>query len=340
LIDDSQIELTDGRRMDLTWMTYPISSDRQAMLIGLWRTEWSHTDFDWLEAMNGDYAETLVIESLIGQVGGRPAGSASVYYPASDPEVCLVGNVITHPDFRRLQIARQLTERVVGHAFDAGCKVAYLGTTRSERCVYLNCGFDWVSGGVMRRPHADGSEGEVQFYTPAQQTRTREACWGDMPGLACLVAQPLESLVLDYAQGLVSPRYAAMSRCVSNFPVIWYDVQQRGGNMRVLVGEKAHRILGFGSVTLGPGSIRKHTASVDLCLHDQYQAAAPPLIDELVAEAKSSGVEFLYAHVAAIDRTKLQWLEAAGFRKVAELANDLQLDANQIDTLVLKREPV
>ena len=38
----------------LTTCTYPVQPAVQQQLIDLWRSEWTRTDYDWLEALSGD----------------------------------------------------------------------------------------------------------------------------------------------------------------------------------------------------------------------------------------------------------------------------------------------
>ena len=335
--DQPDFSLPDGRRLRIELWTLPIPPQRQAELIALYRTEWNKTDFDWLDAMNGDYSDTLVIQAAIARLDADPVATASVYYPVREPQVALIGNVLTHRDCRGLGIARRLTDRAARQAFAAGCRVCYLGATRSQRSLYLHCGFEWVSGGVMRRPAPDGEAYEAEAFAPGQATAVRGAVWADMPGLACLLAQPAECLVADYPRGLYSTRYVPMTRCVSNFPAIWYDVQARGGVMCVLAGANPHRILGFGSLTPGPGAARRHRAVIDAAAHDHYGESAKAVIDWLIARCPELGIRAAEAYVASTDKQKAAWFASAGFRPAAELPRKLHVDGRDIDVTVLER---
>ncbi|MCY3758892.1 MAG: GNAT family N-acetyltransferase, partial [Acidobacteria bacterium] len=198
------IPLRDGRTLDIEVLTFPIDSARQTALIGLWRTEWTGGDYDWLRSMNGDYSRHLRIQAVLGTIEGRPAGTASVCYPCLEPEVSVVGSVLTHPDCRRLGVAEALTSAVVDLSFRAGCRVSYLGATRDPRNVYLRCGFRWWNGGVMRLEREDSSGCEEDFFAPGQATSVRQANWGDLAAFACFVVQPWDTLVLDYPRALLS----------------------------------------------------------------------------------------------------------------------------------------
>ena len=218
--DQYSIPLRDGRTLEIEVLTFPIDSSRQKALIGLWRTEWTQGDYDWLRSMNGDYSRHLRIQAVLGTIEGRPAGTASVCYPCQEPEVSVVGSVLTHPDCRRLGVAEALTGAVVDLSYRAGCRVSYLGATRDPRNVYLRCGFRWWNGGVMRREREDSSRCEEAFFATGQATSVRESNWGDLPAFACFVVQPWDTRVLDYPRALLSGKYVKLQRCVSNFPAV------------------------------------------------------------------------------------------------------------------------
>jgi L-amino acid N-acyltransferase YncA len=232
-----------------------------------------------------------------------------------------------------------LTDLAVERAFAAGCRVCYLGTTRSPTSVYLNCGFNWVSGGVMRRPAPDGDDYERSAFAPGQRALVRDASWGDLPGLACLAAQPSKLVMLDCPRGIASPTHAPLQRCVSNFPAIWYASAASDGAMYVLQSAAArHRVLGFGSLTRSAGRVAAHTAIVDVAVHDAYDDdEAAHLLRTLSTRARAIGCEALFAHVAASDERKMRWFDRAGFRPIARLPGQLRLTAGDVDVVVLRQ---
>ncbi len=329
------VTLADGRTLNARTFTYPIAPEDQCMLIDLYWTEWSSGDYDWLKAMRGTYSDSLVIQSLIAKIDGIPAGTASVNYPRHDPEVAVVGSVLTHPDCRRLRIAEHLTNAVTDLAFAAGCKVAYLGADQIPSCVYLKCGYSWHNGGVMRREASGCSECEQQVFSSGQETTIRSASWGDLPGLASLVVQTLDCCVIDYPRGYLSGKYVSLERCVSNFPNIYDQVVARGGVMEMLIGELPHRVLGFGTVTPEPAPARDHLAILDVVAHDNYVDELPKLIDTLKNAARRLGIKTIQANVADHDQAKRQGLLRAGFQPIANLPGQLNIDGRKVDVTVL-----
>ena len=337
--DTETYQLKDGRSLNTAVLTCPIPISEQMTLIQLWQTEWDHTDLDWMQSMNGAYSETLKIQSVIGRIGDSPAGTATVYYPCKDPEVCVVGSVLTHPDFRSLGIAARLVEEVLELAFAAGCRVSFLGTTPNPKSVYLRCGFQWHNGGVMWRAASGFSDCESQFFAAGQNTSIREAMWGDLPATSCFVSQPLDCLVIDYPRCLLSGKYVELRRCVSNFPIVRDNVTERGGAMCMLIGESAHRVLGFGTLTPGPATEQRHKAVIDVTVHDNYEACVPDMLEWLRDAATRHKIEKVQAYVAQPDEKKRRWFQNIGLSPIASLPGQLSVNGEMTDVTVLEGNP-
>lgn len=334
----SETTLADGRTLATRLVTYPVPREDQAVLIDLWRSEWPRANnCDWLAAMGGDYSDTLTIEAVIGSIDGMPVGTASVHYAVEDPEIALVGSVLTHHDHRGLNIATHLTTVVTQQAFAVGCRAAYLGTSRRPDSMYMRCGYRFQHGGVMRCPAAGAEAGDEGLFAPGQTPSIRAASWGDLPSMACFYAQPVESLLTDYLRGYVSPKHVPPGRCASVFPLVHDDVVARGGVLMMLVGETAHRVLGFGSLTPGPAPSRHHKAVIDAVTHDHYAQRLDDLVASLVEEAQQRGLGVLQAYVAETDGRKHDCFARAGFETVTRLRGELQAGDRLVDVDLLEK---
>ena len=283
---DASIRLDDGSSLDVRFLRYPLSWTNQATVIDLWRTEWEETGFDWLPWLNGACAGELVTETAVASSDNSAVATATVAYPVREPETCAVMNVVTRKSHRRLGIAHRLTDLIVDRAFRAGCTSAYLGNVPTPHSSYEKCGFVRLAGVFMRRARPETPDPEVSLFAAGQKTTVRSANWGDIPGHAALVAQPLDTLVLDYPRGLISAKHLAPERGLSQFAAVWYGSRRAGGDMHALVGDTAHRVLGFGSLTPGPGSARHWLADVDFVCHGHYADDAPTLVRSLIDAAK------------------------------------------------------
>jgi GNAT superfamily N-acetyltransferase len=306
-----------GPPLGIRTIEYPASTADALMLTGLWRTEWTRGDFEWLSALGGEGSETLRWVSVVAFDADQPVSTATIAFPRRDPEVCVVANVVTLRSHRGRGIGSAVTAAVVEVASAAGCRVAYLGSRADRREVYARAGFRPVSGVVMRRAVPPDSDPEAEFFAPGQRARVREVEWGDLPGFACLCAQPWPQVFFDYPRGLASGLHGRLDRCVSGFTVVREDVAARGGVMYVMAGEGAHRVIGFGTLTPGPGWSQAHVGVLDLAIAESYQPF--DLARPLVAAAKSEGLSTLMAYVASSDALKRRWLQSLDLSPVTRL---------------------
>lgn len=333
------IELPTQDNVDFSVFTYPINRQEQIRLIDLLQNEWQRTNVDWIESMSGQHADHLVRHAIVASVGDLAVATASVAYPVKSPEVCVIEDVMSLPAYRGLGIARRLTTMVVDLAFGAGCRVAYLGNAPTSRpSVYLKCGFVRTHGAVMRCAASGEENCEQEFFSPGQSTSLRPSQWGDMPGVACLMDQEMQNLLADFRQGLVSPKYMAPTRCVSNFTSIWYDAKTHGGAMCSLIGETAYRVLGFGSLIPGAAPGMSHSGTIDVAVHDHYEGSAPGLIAELERKARERSLKTLNAYIATVDTGKINWLKEAGFTQVGVLPGNVLLNDDEIDVAIFEKK--
>ena len=321
---------------EITRHVYPAKLSEQQDLIRLWRSEWSRTDYDWIESLHGDYSETLRIVSLIARVDGQPVATATVSFADRSPEVCLLGNVVTLKPFRRQGIAVTLTNAAVACGFEAGCKVAYLGSTQMQGNVYERSGFERLAGCIMCRSAEGHSRCESEWFDAGQSTIIRPAVWGDMPGLVSLLTQPLQSTVIDYSRGLMSVRYADPVRCVSAFAVVHDHTQQCGGVMHILASQDGSRVFGLGTMTPDPAPARVHRAVIDVATHDDYHDQMDDMLSYLKHEAEQRGIEQLWACAAAGDTLKTSALARAGFQRISVIPAHFQLRSGTEDGVILE----
>lgn len=318
----------------LTEHPYPLPPAEQFELIGLWRSEWSRTDYDWLEALNGDYSETLETISVVARIDGRPVATATVSFAKHAPETCLIGNVVTLAAFRGHGLARGVTEAAVELGFRAGCTAAFLGSSQHEGNVYERCGFSRLAGSIMRRPAPGYVETGAEFET-GQPAGIRPAVWGDMPGFVRFLTEPQATVVIDYEHGLIAMAHAEPLRCVSAFAVLHDDAARRNGAMLVLAA--GNRVLGVGTVTPGPKGAGAHRAKIDFATHENYAPRLDELLARLLADAASREVSIIETLIAETDRSKLEVLSRAGFEPIATLPGHLRLRHGYTDVLQLER---
>ena len=330
--------MESGNERAVRWslLTYPIAVAAQNELVGLWRTEWTGGDYDWLKAMYGDYRRTLSITTVLGRIDDRPVSTATVLFRAHNPAVCLLSHVLTHPEHRGLGLGGAAVEAAVRYGFDAGCRIAYLGSGQMQNNLYERCGFERLAGCLMRRPAPGNEIYEEDVSAPGQSTSIRRAQWGDMPGMVCFLTRPMQTRIIDYPRCLISIRYAAPLRCVSAFPTVHHQIMARGGEMLVLSTRDGGRILGLATLTPGPAPGRQHKALIDLAVLDPYHHRLDLLLEHLKTEARERHVESLQACVCTTDTAKAHALSRAGLRPVASLPGQFRLNDGIEDGLLVE----
>jgi hypothetical protein len=160
-----------------------------------------------------------------------------------------------------------------------------------------------------------------------------------MPGLVHLLAQPLNTAVIDYPRCLLSVKVADPVRCVSAFPVMYDQVRQRGGVMLVLAARDSGRIFGLVTLTPGPAPGRAHSALIDFSSHDHYQQAMDPLLDRLRQEAADRDIEMLEAYIAVTDTAKADALSRGGLQTIAKRPGYFRFRGGAADTLIMSNAP-
>lgn len=334
---DDLVRLDGGDLLAVKVLRYPLSAADQAKVIELWRTEWEETGFEWLPWINGVYASALVTETAIAFHQDTAVATATVCWPRKDPEICVVMNVLTRKGFRGRGIANQLTDLVVNRGFRSGCTAAYLGNTPTKHSVYEDCDFVRIAGVFMRRTKPGAANLESSLFSGHQKTSVRAANWGDIPGVAALVAHPLETFLMDYPRGLVSSKYLAPERGLTQFSAVWYGSRRAGGDMHVLTGATAHRILGFGSFTPGLGAVKNFLAHVDFLCHDAYRDQAPLLLQSLIRAGKANTfLRELRLITAVSDEWKRQCASDCGFGEAMEIPEQLHFNTQEIALVAQK----
>jgi L-amino acid N-acyltransferase YncA len=156
-----------------------------------------------------------------------------------------------------------------------------------------------------------------------------------LPGLTLFVAQPHPGVTLDYSRGLVSRTHRELERCLSNFPVLWYDTVAKGGLFAVLGATGGGRIFGFGTVTRASGAARRHEATLEVCVHENYAERQSELFASLLAACRSRGVERVHAFVPAQNEAGLAAFKREKFIVTGRLPDALHLNNGPADVVTL-----
>ncbi len=333
------LTLSDGSRLKIDLLYRPVAPPDRLRVTDLLGAEWERTDADWIASLRGIYADSLSSVTAVARCGDYDVGTATTSFSVDHPEIAVIENVTTVTKYRRRGIAAALTETLVHLAFDAGCRLCFLGNANrlGRQSVYERIGFSRLrSSSILRRAAQGFEDYEKDLYGTGQQTSVRLARWGDLPGVAALVAQPLDTFMADYQRGIGSITFVEPTRCVSAFTSIWYDTQARGGIMRVLTGDTTSRVLGFGTVAPGPAPLRHSVVVIDLVTHDTYSEDSVMLLASLTDDGHRLGAQRAVAYLAVRDRVKRELFLSNGYRVIGSLPQELTMGSNQIDVDILE----
>ena len=176
------LKLADGADLGVEFLRRPVAPADQLRVTDLLAAEWERSDVDWVPSLRGAYADTLTSVTSIGRCGDVDVGTATVSYAAVEPEIAVVENVTTLAEHRRRGIAAALTETVVQLAFDAGCRLCFLGNGGrvGQAAVYDRIGFA-RTGAIMRRAAPGFEAYERTLYASGQPVSVRAPAGATCP---------------------------------------------------------------------------------------------------------------------------------------------------------------
>jgi GNAT superfamily N-acetyltransferase len=311
--------LTSGETMTVTVHEPPL---------GLWADRIEHW---WRDVraplVAGELAATSLDRFVVGEIDGAYVGSMCYDTPRSTRDVAVLEMVWTHPAHRRKGIARTLLQHTIADFRALGGVAMYLCTTNpSAFTLYANEGFCPLLGDGMRYL-APGHEGfDQSYFADAGPARVRPTVWGDLARVSALYNQPTPDwLVKDYPR-----RVFRDVRYESHFLRVWKPSREGRGTALVLENP-AWRVVGIGSAIEVDSFIEQHVQVVDFWACPAYVGQLPDLLAALVQTAREGSAEILEAHVAAVDTTKQQLLEAVGFREEGRRRGRLRAGEERVD---------
>ena len=87
----------------------PLQPELQQQLFDLLWPEWQSGDYDWLQSMRGEFTGLEIAVAFGTFGGGELVGTAKVNLSATEPEVAVVGDVLTSQHARGRGVAEAMT---------------------------------------------------------------------------------------------------------------------------------------------------------------------------------------------------------------------------------------
>ncbi len=266
---------------------------------------------------------------LVALVGSRVVGHVWYTISPSAPQLGLIGHVLTHSDYRRRGISRQLMDRAIAEFDEQGGKVMQLFTsTPYSLPFYEQLGFetlftqqvyherDWY----MRSPR--GSAEIVRHWLVPAQLALRPLAPGDLPQYCLLYNLEHDQILKDRAQQIGFGLESELA-----FIDIMNSQSERRAAVTVL--ENGPVMLGAASLVRSQFPHQAHVALFDIYLPpaviDYTQALAQHCLDQRSA----LNVEHVYA--LAVDQAKRELFPQLGFQSRGLLAKHYRIAQQRLD---------
>ncbi len=261
--------------------------------------------------------------------GPRVVGHVWYTVSQADPRLGLIGHVLTHPDYRRRGIARQLIERAMNEFHHCGGMLMQLFTsTLFSLPFYEQLGFeklfsqqvyhdrDWY----MRSPH--GSDQILHDWFASSDRRIRPLGAGDLPQYCLLYNAQHDHVLKDRAQQI---------GCGLEAELAFIDVTNAlsEGRATVCVVENSQTIIGAASLIRSVFPHQSHVAIFDIYWPSAAITHIQELAQQCLAQRAALHVEHLYA--LAVDGAKRELFVQLGFVSRGILKNHYQIAQQRLD---------
>ena len=279
------------------------------------------------DLLRGRWSQELCSHLLTGHLAGDLAGTCWTAWGRAQPDLGVVGGVVTKSPYRRRGIASHLCAKLCDIFDRAGGRLLYLAAaTDAARSIYeKKLGFRPVVGRILCRS-ASGACPEDGF-APGQAVHARVATWGDLGAIVPLCVFPHPCVLVNALTRFPSTRIEGPARCVGIFWNVWRATVERGGQWHVLENERGRLVA---SAVAAPGS--GEACNVDFIWHPHYEREGAAFVLNFLAETAKGGACRL--QVCENDEWKLGHAAKLGFgRPVGSGGETIELDGRRLRVL-------
>ena len=261
---------------------------------------------------------------------------ATVWYgtPCDTGDVATFGRVVTAIPHRRKGISTVLCRAAVEdfRAADGWCMHLGTGLTNPARFIYESLGFfhcNFVDGGgtIMRNVlRGEAERFEEEYFEPGWPVTIRPLNWGDFARAEALYNLP-RWFLKDTAMGVY-----ANTPFEGQFLDLMAGLEARRAQGWTLATEQGRMVgMAYGATSNAGAGAQDHLRVTEFLVHPWYAEHAADLITQCVRG--SAGLRVV-SYASALDVTRCEALEEAGFEKEATLAGYLQDDESEFDLYV------
>jgi GNAT superfamily N-acetyltransferase len=263
-------------------------------------------------------------------------GTSHLTYGLDSVSLGGLGEVATHPRFRKRGIADLLCRDALNDFSAAGGEALFLGTVNPAATrVYQRLGWKRLAGTTVMANVVGAETAEdflVDYFRGAGPARIEAATPGHRVPMIPLLVMPHDWKVLDALTGMSSTRYVIQNSCMGLYPR--YEALRSAQNGTWFGARTpSGRLVGLCSLRMEA----PERAQVDGFTRPSQSALWVTLLESAMTWAGERGARRFTSRVCLEDEEKLQGFESLGFRRV-ESAQPFALDHRQVRSVSMRKE--
>lgn len=298
--------------------------------------------FGWTDVgpqiLRGEYVAWSRDRFFVGKIGGEVVGNVLLHSPADTNDLGLIMHVMTKSRHQGKGIISALLQAVYHVFANEGGMMLYLPTGSPVAArAYRKIGFVNHIGCGMRCLLPGNENFDESYFAPAGKVSIRKATWGDFSRFVALFNNTkLDGFVRFYAP-FVELRAVAGFTFHRQYRWLFTELESGTGQLLVLENQKK-RVVGVASLNRMPFYHEQHIGVLNFLVLPGYQNEAGELLEEIVNESATKGIDLVHAYISAIDHQKKEILIQSGFTEEACLKEHFRLeDSSRYDLLIYAR---
>ncbi len=287
------------------------------------------------DVFTGSEREFVRYRIYVERIDGRIASTCNLIWSDSDPRVAGLGEVATHPEFRRRGLAGDVCAQALEDFRGAGGEAVYLGTNNPGALrVYHRLGWRRLAGTAIMAAASNGNAPEefmADYFRAPGRVAMRPADPAIRATIVPLLCTAHDWRVLDANMGMHSIRYEIQGSCNGLYRRCSDVTNDERGQWFVAATEDG-RAVGLSSARLDDDG----RCRVDGFAHWRFMDSMSDLLDAAVAWGRDRGAGSFAARLCVEDEDKIRRFDDLGFRS-GPPGDDFEIDGRTVASVMYER---